>query len=281
MNPLIIAVLAILIAIGAIFLAIRFGKHFIKLFSAVLFVVIIALIIYIFVIVDDGVSFKKGMLYEPNLFLLSHDGEITSSFILKPVDKRSGVDVYKQVFSEQTGKHLSPEALKSSLSFTVLNDDVLRDFNRYYLSGNFEALSDSYHRILIINSSYFKEHKDEKLLVGDFELSVAEILNIINSDSPSSSMVNFLASREGMNAQDVRLLLKNQLELNLDSFLFGLITTEVSNIRNRDMVEVFDLIESGYLEVYPNSQIIGFFDGMSSDAVSVFFDKMAGSKGDA
>ena len=266
MNPAFTAFLAVIIALICIFLAFRFGKTFFKFFLAISFIVFIGLAIYIALLFNDITNFKEGINSERNLLLLDKDDELLAGIILKPLFRVTGADIFEEKIIESineeiidsSGIETRAEMERPDLPFKFPSEKDFVIFKTQFRKDK-DVLNENYFKLFIFDISAFDKKLDESVSFSEYDLTIRELLNILQTEIPLRSLSELISDKEDLLIIDVEKRLFEELdELETDDVRGVLFSLMLENILSseRDIKSVLFLLNDGLLKLHPETMLL-------------------------
>ena len=284
MNPAFIALAAIIIAIVCIFLVFRFGKAFFKILMVVFFLLIIGVIIFGAVVVNDAMTFKEGMSEQNNLFVMQSGSNIVSSMVLKPVYKRTGVDLYREQLLNSSNddsndlSNLEEQLQNKNIPFTFSSDKQVSDLNDQFKADEFEEMLGSHYKIFFLNESMFAEKSSNVILLGDLDITVGEVLDALKSETVKRTLAEKMAADTSFSVQQVEDKLTETFDDKLRSNLLDYLWKEVVGEEMRDFSIYFDYLKTGEIDVYPNTILFQTIKASPEPIINMVLEKIQGEE---
>lgn len=283
MNPVFVAILAVILAILGIMLVFRFGKYMFHVLIVISLLGIVSIIVFASFLFSDASNFRDGISKETNLLLLKDNTTLLSVVVFKPSATKSGIDIYEEKLVNATGglglsKKLSSEEFTGlNLPLTFLSGSKFNNYKTSFSESGVANLSVSFYKAFIFEVSIFNEIKNSTIYIGEIELEVNDVLEALESDSILTSISEDLAIKGGVRDD----YMKDQLEENFEDpeelrgALFALLLKKLVG----DEVRVSTLVTSfqdGSLIVYPETIFLKVLKNVPPSFVEKMIERYGG-----
>ncbi|MBU0471190.1 MAG: hypothetical protein KKF89_03855 [Nanoarchaeota archaeon] len=268
MNPALVAFLAIIIAVGCIVVAFRFGKIFFKLLTGIFLLMIIFVVIFGSLVVSDAMVFRDEFPNTQSLFLLEDDDSLLASVVLKPVYKRTAADIYEQRLINASNEDIKAagnlksqeDEFESDIPFKFSSGDEFLSYASSYVEDDFDSLYNSFYKVMVFDSSVFDGFEDEVIDLTSVQVSVGDVLDSLRSDVPLDYLANVVYKSQGFGPVVFKQEFSDSFGSDARSVLFSLALSEVLT-DVRDVSELLSLFREKKLSVYPSSTVFKTLSG--------------------
>lgn len=249
MNPAILAGIAILVAIVCIFLAFRFGKHFFRFLGVVLFIFVLIFIVGGVLILNDSITFKERIASENTLFLLANEDNVLAGVVMQPPRKETGISAVQKALENVTKLDLEPEV--DEVPYIYPSKTRLDDFTNLLRNNDLNSLSSAYYKTFVFDTSIFEEVDQEIVDIGSAEVTIKDILEVLEADDPTLSLANKL----GWTRTN---LIDSFPERSGDDVRGPLLTVLLAKVMGEEVKDILSMlryIKEGGITVHPDSMM--------------------------
>ncbi|MFH1770185.1 MAG: hypothetical protein ABH828_01370 [archaeon] len=267
MNPVMIAGIAILVAVVCIFLAFRFGRHFFKLFALIVLIFLFILLLIGIIIVSDSASFKERSATEDTLFLLANQDTVLAGIVVKPAKQETGIKSVQDALENVIDLDFEPEIIIEPYIFP--SKTRLDDFTSLYRNDYLQSLSTIYYKTFVFDKSIFEEMNQDMVDLGSVELTVKDILEVLESEDPIQS----LAVKLGWTRENLIKSLPKNAGGDVRGPLFSVLLVKVTGEKVNTLSPIFKYIKEGRIHVYPTTMMFKSFKSLPDSIIKVIIGR--------